>query len=161
MKISKEYVLIFVLGLFVLSYVLDSVVEPLSIDLVTPYHYLNPEVLIQYPFTSVSVFIKALGIFITPLWLFSFFDRRFMAKAVILFVFSSLIQLYALQDVFANSSALPLEWSISMAIAGAALLIPAVIFIFNGFFFSLRDNITTAKMEDAISKVQAEEKLDN
>ena len=69
---EKETVLVVIIGLFLLSYVLDAVVNPLSIRLVTPYQFLNPKLIMMYPFTTASIVIKGLGIFLAPLLFLSF-----------------------------------------------------------------------------------------
>lgn len=72
---KKENLLIFTVGLFILSYVLDASVDPLTVDLSTPYQYLNPMIFTHFPFTTASIMIKALGMFLTPLLLLSFLGK--------------------------------------------------------------------------------------
>jgi len=131
---KQEYLLVVIIGLFLLAYVLDAVVDPLSINLVSPYHYFNPKILTLYPFTTTSIVIKAIGLFITCLWLLSFMGTKYQVKGAILLAVSGLMQLYALQDVATNAQVIPLEWSLSFTLAGVALLLPAILFIVIGLF---------------------------
>jgi len=139
---KREHIVVFILGLFLLAYVLDSSVDPLPLDLSTPYHYLNPDNISTYPFTFASVFIKALGLFIIPLLFMSFFPGFYMLKGASLLVLSALYQLYALQQVASGAETVPLEWSLALALAGMVLLIPMVIFFILGGLSSAHTKLT-------------------
>ena len=143
---KKEYSLIFVVGLFLLGYLLDSVVNPLNISLSTPYHYFNPQYLTKYPFTTVSIFVKALGLFVTPLWVLSFLERKYTLKASILLILGVLMQLYALQDIVTDSKIVPIEWSLSISLAGGVLLVPMIMFFVMGLF--VKDRTTQTLQEE-------------
>lgn len=129
---KKEYFAALIAGLLILAYVLDAVVNPLRMRLATPYHYLDPQILSKYPFTTTSIFIKAIAIFIMPLLLLSYIKYNALAKGIGLLILASLVQLYALQDVVANTKVIPLEWAISLTVAGILLLIPTILFILAG-----------------------------
>jgi len=141
MKLPKEYTMIIIIGLFLLAYLLDVLVDPLTLDLITPYHYLSPQHLIRYPFTTASIFIKSLALFLSPLWILSFFKQNFYPKGATLLVLASLMQLYALQEVATNTQIIPLEWSLSLSIGGAVLLIPSILFIFRGLISSTKQKL--------------------
>lgn len=129
---KKEYILFFAVGLFILAYVLDSVVDPLSITLVTPYHYFTTGIFSQYAFTTTSIVIKAIALLSSIVVLLSYTEINRFVKSGILLGLSGLMQLYALQDVATKSQMLPLEWSLSFALAGLLLLIPMVMYILLG-----------------------------
>ncbi|MFC1627270.1 hypothetical protein ACFL18_01785 [Patescibacteria group bacterium] len=142
MKLPKEYTMVIIIGLFLLAYLLDVLVDPLQINLVTPYHYLQPQHLTRYPFTTASILIKSIALFITPLWILSFFSKHFYAKGGTLLVLASLMQLYAIQEIATNTQIIPLEWSLSLSIGGAALLLPSILFILTGAAQSMKEKIT-------------------
>jgi hypothetical protein len=129
---KKENVIIVIIGLFLFSYVLDAVVNPLDLDLPTPYHYLHSKYLTVYPFTTASIIIRAIGIFLTPLLLLSFTEGHYTAKGAILLVLISLMQLYALQDLATGAAVVPLEWALSISLSGLALGFPAIWYFFVG-----------------------------
>ena len=131
--------MVIIIGLFLLAYLLDILVDPIQLNLISPYHYLNPQYLIRYPFTTASIFIKSLAIFLSPLWLLSFINQKFYPKGGFLLVLASLMQLYALQEVATNTQIIPLEWSLSLSIGGAVLLIPSVLFIIRGLISSTKE----------------------
>lgn len=149
----KEYTLVIIGGLFLLSYILEAIVDPLTLSLATPYEYLNPDYLILYPFTTATVFIRSIALFMTPTWLLSFIKKAHYAKGGVLLIVASLMQLYAIQEVATGTTLVPLEWSLSLSIAGAALLIPSVLFIIGGMFSSAQDKISgkpTAESQDSL-----------
>ncbi|HLE48854.1 MAG TPA: hypothetical protein VI819_02365 [Patescibacteria group bacterium] len=148
---KKEYTLLFIAGLFLLAYLLDAVVNPLGVRLPTPYHYFTGEYLYKYPFTTASIVIKAIGLFLTPLWLFSFMGKKYFLKGIILLILAVLMQLYALQDIVTRAAVVPIEWSLSISMAGVALFIPVVLFLFGGIIakiFGLDKEELDAEEED-------------
>src|SRR3989344_4348106 len=135
---KKEVVLVIIVGLFILSYVLDALVNPLDLPLPTPFHYLlNPEVFTTYAFTTASIFIRALGFFLSPLLLLSFWEGNNSAKGGILLVLIGLMQLYALQDIATGAQVVPTEWSLSISLAGVALVLPMVWYFLLALFSPL------------------------
>lgn len=125
---KKEYILVFVIGLFILAYVLDAVVNPLRLSLVTPYHYFTTAIFKQYAFTTTSIVIKSIALLLAILLLILSMGISRLVKSGILLGLSGLMQLYALQDVVTNAQVLPLEWSLSFTLTGVLLLVPAIIY---------------------------------
>jgi len=146
MKIGKEYILVIILGLFLLAYVLEKTVKPLTLNLVSPYQFLgaNYQYWKTYPFTSTIIFIRSLALFIAPLWLWSFFGRADLAKGGLLLLLAGLMQLYAIQEVASGAHLVPLEWSLSLSLAGAALVLPAVVYLLAGLLHSAHEKISAA-----------------
>ncbi len=130
---KQEYIVILIIGFLILSYVLDAVVNPLQLNLTSPYHFFDPELLAKYPFTTFSIFLKATAAFMTPILILSYLGLNKLINGSILIVLSGLMQLYALQDVVSGSQIIPLEWSLALALAGVILLIPAIIYLIIGF----------------------------
>lgn len=119
-------------GMVILAYVLDAVVNPLALRLSTPYHYFTPSIISQYPFTTVSIALKALAVVILPLITFSSLGLKKMAQAASLLVLSALLQLYALQDIATRAFVVPLEWSLAFTLAGVLLLVPTLLYFLIG-----------------------------
>jgi len=158
MKIPKEYSMLIIIGLFVLAYVLDLVVKPLKLTLVSPYIYFTSNLLSTYPFSTTSIIIKSLALFLAPLWLFSFSNSKGFGKPSFLLIWASLTQLYAVQDVATNTKLIPLEWSLSLAASGFALLIPTAYMFLMAILYSIHRNLSNAKMEEAIELAQKKAK---
>jgi len=150
---KQEYVAIIIIGLLILAYVLDAIVNPLSLQLPSPYHFFDPQILFVYTFTATSIVIKSIALTMAPLWFLSFLSLSKLTKGAILLVISGLMQLYALQDVATNAQIVPLEWSLSFTLAGVVLLIPAIIFILIG----LTSKATKVITEDPYDKYTKEE----
>lgn len=144
MKIGKEYVLAIIGGLFLLTYVLQSGIDPLTIKPSSPYVFLNQTFFNTYPFTAAIIFIRALGLFLSPLWVFSFFESAHLAKGGSLLVIAGLMQLYALQQTATASKMVTLEWSFSLAAAGLALLLPTALLLLQGMLHSAHEKIAAA-----------------
>ncbi len=139
---KKEYIVIFMAGLLILAYVLDAIVNPLMIKLATPYHFFDPQIMVKYPFTSTSIIMKSIALFIIPLWLLSFFNLNKLVKGGALFLLSALTQLYTLQAVATVSRVIPLEWSLSLTLAAVILLIPTVAFLLMGLAGQAHQSLT-------------------
>ena len=141
---KQEYTLVLIIGLLIAAYVLEAIVQPLGLDLATPYHYLNPQTLATYPFTTTLIIIRAVALFLAPIWLMSFIDGGYNFKTGASFVLAGLTQLYVLQELATGNKILPLEWALAISLAGLAMLLPMIIYFFRGLLRSahrkLRDN---------------------
>jgi hypothetical protein len=132
MKMPKEYVLVLIVGLFLLAYLLEAVVDPLALPLSTPYQFLTSEYIAKVPFTTAVIAVRSLAVFLTPLWLLSFISGAFQFKAVTLLVVSVLLQLYGVQATASSTVGIPLEWAISFAFGGLVLFLPMLFFFAKG-----------------------------
>ena len=121
-------------------------VNPLPLDLTSPYAFAQGQYFRHYPFTSTIIVIRGLAVFLTPLVIFSLFKKSFFAKGAICLVMAGLLQLYALQDIATNSATVPMEWALSLALGGILLLIPTVYYFFRG----LTDSAHTSLKEAAV-----------
>lgn len=152
---KQEYILIIIIGLLILAYVLDAVVNPLKLQLPSPYHFFDPAILSKYTFTTTSIVIKSIALMMAPVWFLSFLDFNKLTKGAILLVLSGLMQFYALQDVATGTQVIPLEWSLSLTLTGVVLLIPAVIYILIGFTKKAHKSLTEGPY-DAFTKEESE-----
>lgn len=153
---KKEYTLIFIVGLFLLAYVLDTVVEPLTTVLVSPYAYISSDIFSQYPFTGASIVIKAVGIFLTPLFLLSFMEKQYVVKGLILLIVAGLTQLYGIQELTTGAKLLPIEWTVSLALGGAALLVPMIFYFIRGTVSSVSKGIAGPPGDDPFEEENQE-----
>ena len=151
MKITKEYQLLIIIGLFIFGYILEALVNPLAVTLATPYSFLAPAIFLKYPFTSAIILIKAIAIFWTPLLLLSFIKKAHLAKASIILVLAGLLQLYTLQEIATGATVMPLEWSLALALAGILLLLPMIIFFIKHMAGSVHDKVYLTNKNDNVS----------
>ncbi len=155
MKIPKEHIFIIIIGLFILSYILEAVVNPLTVKLSTPYAFLTASYLTQYPFTTATIFIRALSFFLIPTFLLSFLDRLHFLKVGVLLIIAGLAQLYSLQEITSGTTLVPLEWSLSLSVAGMALALPIITNLIAGIYHKAKgklsstlDNLETDQSEN-------------
>lgn len=142
MKIPKEYLLLIIIGLYIVSYVLEATVDPLTVELATPYEYLQPNNYGAYPFSTAVIAIRALAIFMTPTFLLSFIKGAHLGKGGTYLIVAGLAQLYALQELISATTLLPLEWSLALAYGSAALSLPAIVHLLIGIFGSAKDKLS-------------------
>lgn len=141
MKIPKEYIFLTICGLFLLAYVLEAVVDPLNIELPSPYNFLTPEYFLKYPFTSAVVGIRGIALLLIPLFLYSYFSKGYFPKAIASLIIGGLMQLYSLQEIATGTTLAPLEWSISLSLAGIAILVPMIYYLILGFAQTMKEKI--------------------
>ena len=155
---KKEYLFLFIGGLFLLAYILEAIVNPLpNSSFATPYDFLNPNVLNRYPFTTAIIAIKSLAIFLSPLLLLSYLPNHHFAKGIGLLILSGLTQLYAIQDIASSTQVLPLEWSISINLAALALLLPAILQLLLGLAKKTKQKLLSPKTTPTPSETASEQ----
>lgn len=145
---KKEYVLVVIVGLFIATYALDNLVKPISVNITNPYQFLGENYLTTYPLTTASTVIKVAALFLSPLWLFSFIEKKYAIKGAVLIVLAGLSQLYALQQTAAGLRMIPIEWILSISYAGALLFIPAVLFFVMGVVSGVHSALVGEKGEE-------------
>ena len=152
MKLAKEYQLLVIGALFIFAYILEALVNPLSVELSSPYAFLSPIYFLKYPFTTAVILIKSIAIFWTPLLLLSFIKKAYAAKASVLLVLAALLQLYTLQEVATGAQVMPLEWSLALALAGILLLLPTLIFFLKNLSSGVKEKVymTESKNNDSL-----------
>lgn len=131
---KKDYLWFTILGLLLFGYVLDQIAGPISFSSKNPYAFLSHSTLTTYPLSAVSIAAKAIGLTLIFTTAFSYLRSAHLLKAIIFFILGSLVQLYAIQQLATRSQVTPLPWTISLAYAGALLLIPAIIHLLQSLF---------------------------
>lgn len=139
---KAEHVLVFVAGLLVLAYVLDAIVNPLRLQLPTPYHFFDPEIMFKYSFTSSTIIIKTIALTTVTIYAVSVLKLSKVLTGGAVLLISGLMQLYALQDVATNSQVIPLEWSLALTMTGMLLLIPAILYFVIGLIGNAHKSLT-------------------
>jgi len=144
---KKEHILVIVAGLFILAYVLDRAVKPLALSITSPYEFLQSQYVSQYPLTTVSIFIKSIGIFLGVLFVSSLLKGRFSFKGITLLVIASLMQFFAFQNIATGDNYVATEWSIAISLAGISLALPILVYFIRGFFASVHQSLTEGKVD--------------
>lgn len=136
---KKEYLVILLTGLFILTYVLDSITVPLGtqLTLASPFLYFNPATASLYPFTTASIFLKAIALSLIPPLILSFIKGKPFIKAVVITILAALTELYVIQDLAAGTQLMPLEWDLAFSLSGIFLLPYITSYLFKGIFYLL------------------------
>lgn len=142
MKIPKEQIFIIIIGLFLLSYILEAIVDPLNIKLATPYAFLSSEYFGKYPFTAATITIRAISLFLVPTFLLSFIKDAQFFKVGALLLIAGLAQLYSLQEITSGTTMVPIEWSLSLSIAGIALILPIATNLLHGTYLKAKNKLS-------------------
>lgn len=147
---KKEYFFIFAVALLIFAYIVDSISGPINLVIKNPYAFLDAIIIQKFPLTAVGIFTRALGILISIILLFSLIDKMFFAKAITAFLAAALFNLFAIQQLATGTRTVTIQWTLSLAFAGLALLIPTVIYIIKGFIHPIlnkqneENNLTTS-----------------
>lgn len=118
----KEYLLITIVGLFLASYVLNYFAGPVTISLKNPLQFLTTAALSKYPFTAVEIGLRTIALFLSLVLLLSLIEKKYFLKAAISLVLGALGILYAIQQIATFSRVTPIQWTLSFAYTGFALL---------------------------------------
>jgi hypothetical protein len=130
---KKEYLFIFAVSLLILAYVIDSISGPVIITLKNPYQFLNQVFMVRFPLTAVGILARSLGIFIGIILILSLINKMFFLKATTTFFLAIIFNLFAIQQIATNTRTVTIQWTLSLAYSGIALLLPALIYLIKGF----------------------------
>ena len=134
---KKEYFLVAAFAFFGLAYVLDYFAGPISFALTTPLTFLTKSYLNSYPLTAFAVAIRALGIFISLLLLFSVVEKQYFVKAFTIFVIAVLAELYAVQQIATGMRTTSIQWTLSISYAGMILISAIIYYLIAGIIYSV------------------------
>lgn len=129
---KKEYLFIFAVSLLTLSYLIDSISGPVALVLKNPYQFLNQTFMAQFPLTVVGILSRSLGILISIVLILSLINKMFFLKATTAFFLAIIFNLFAIQQIATNTRTVTIQWTLSLAYSGLALLLPVLIYIIKG-----------------------------
>lgn len=132
---KKELILLVGVGLLGLSYLLEFVAGPVSINLSTPLGFVEASFLGRYPLTAVAVITRALSVVIGIVLSLSMLKYRFFEKAIGVLVVAILFELYAIQQLATSGTVTTVEWTLALAIAAVGLILSVVYYVIRGFVY--------------------------
>lgn len=158
-EMPKEYWGIIAIALFILASVLDSLAGTVSLTVGTnPFSFLSGGSLATYPFTAVAIGVRALGFVITVLLVLAvLIEKNNFIKATILFGLGALAELYAIQQLATGLRTTPINYTLSIAYAGAALILPVAIYLLKGAFGGVGAKVSgepEEKSEDSQKRIE-------
>lgn len=145
---KKEYVAVGILGLFILGYVLDYVAGPVGIVINSPLLFLDRAILSRYPFTTVSIAIKTIALFLTLILVFSLVEKAYMMKGAVMLFIAALFELYSIQQLATGAMMIPIQWILTLTFTGVTLLVPTIIYFIIGIISSLYRKAVKPKNEN-------------
>ena len=151
---KKEYIAVAAIALFILGYVIDWLAGPIGITLKNPFHFLRESTISTYPFTALSVALKAMVIIISVLTLLTLIAEKQLAKGVFLVFLTALFELYSIQQIATGNRMISMPWSLAVAFSGVLLLIPALIYMVIGLGRLVHRQITKEPYDKIIKDAQ-------
>ncbi len=139
---KKEYLVSIAVALFIFAYVLDWISGPVSVQLRNPFGFLSMAVISLYPFTAVSVAIRAIALLISVILGASLFSQQYLVKGITFIVTSALAELYVIQQLATGMRLISIQWILAVAVFGLGLLVPGVIFLILGLLHWGHDQIS-------------------
>ena len=131
---KKEITFVISLCMFAFAYVLDFLAGGVSIVVKDPFMFLTNPILTKYPLTVAGVFIRTIAIFLMIMVAFSLIQKRYFTKAFISLAASIFAEAYAIQQLTTGARTTPVQWTLSIAYAGALMMILVVYYILKGIF---------------------------
>jgi hypothetical protein len=140
---KKDFFLITAAAFFILAYVLDYLAGPVPLALkqTNPFSFLSRTYLNDYPLTAVAVVIRALGLLIAVVLLFTLAKKHYAVKSLASLIVGILAELYAIQQIATGMRTTSLQWTLSIAYAGAGLAILVIIYLFAGIGSSIKTKL--------------------
>jgi hypothetical protein len=129
---KKEYFFITAIVLILLAYGIDSISGAVYFATKSPFGFFRPEVISQYPLSTLGIFARSIGLFMITWLSLSFINRYFFQKFIGLVIVAIISNLYAIQQMATGIKITTPQWSMSIAYAGILLLIPATIYLIKG-----------------------------
>ena len=154
---KKEYFLVTAFAFFVLAYVLDYFAGPISLSLTTPLTFLTKSYLNNYPLTAFAISIRALGLFISLLLLFSVIEKQYFIKAFTIFVIAVLAELYAVQQIATGMRTTSIQWTLSISYAGMISVLAIIYYLLAGMFFGVKEKFKDVDDEETQVETKSDE----
>lgn len=133
---KKEYIGVTILALFLLSYVLDYLAGPFTLTVTNPFLFLQQHLSV-YPFTAAGIGIKTVGLFLTITLITLFIEKKYFVRSLVVFFTAALFEFYAIQQLATGQQLIPIQWTLSLAYTGIALLILTVVYIIIGIVMGI------------------------
>lgn len=132
---KKEITFVISLCMFAFAYVLDFLAGSVSVVVKDPFMFLTNPILTRYPLTVAGVFIRTIAIFLMVLVVYSVIQKKYFTKAFVSLAVSIFAEAYAIQQLTTGARTTPIQWTLSIAYAGALMMILVVYYILKGIFF--------------------------
>ncbi len=129
---KKEYLIVFTIFLFILSYVLNFLAGSVVLTLPSPSSFLNPNYLSIYPLTAAEIGIRSVAYALTVLLITDGLIENYFQKAIAVFATGALSVAYAIQQMATGGSLTSFQWTLSFAYGGLLLLPTSAYYVLRG-----------------------------
>lgn len=132
-KIGVEIWLVAASVCFLLSWLIDRLAGPVSINIGNPVAFLTSSLLLhKYPFTATAILIRSIGLFISSIIISSLIEKKYFTKAVVLFFIGMLAEFFAIQQLATGFHVTTIQWTLSIAYASVLLALSIFWFLLKG-----------------------------
>jgi len=142
---KKEQFLVTAAVFFLVSYLIDRLAGPVSIVVKNPFIFVSQSIFLKYPFTSLAISLKFLGLAITIILFLSFIEKAYFTKACVTFFLALFAELYAIQQTATRGTTTSILWTLAFAYTGILLIIPTVYYFLKGLLLSLHSSLSEGK----------------
>ncbi len=142
---KKEYFALIILILFSLSYVFDKIAGPVNIFLHWPWEFFMGDLPKRYPFTTVAISFKVLGILLSIILITLLIKKKYFTKALLILFIAIMAELYTIQQISTGVILIPIQWILAISFSAVLSLIPVLIFLLLGIINLVIDKTLTNK----------------
>ena len=89
----------------------------------------------------------------------SFIEKKYPLKAGVSLVLAALTQLYVLQELATGQQILPLEWSLSISLAGLVLILMIPVYFIRGLLAKAHESLTKDTREEMTKETDQKEDI--
>ena len=135
MKLAKEVWLVIASVGFLLSWLIDRLAGPVTINVGSPIAFLTSPVLLHtYPLTATAIIIRTIAIFVSTMLVFSIVTRKYFTKAVILFFMGMLAEFFAIQQLATGFRVTTIQWTLAIAYGSLTLILGIAWLVLKGIW---------------------------
>lgn len=164
MKLPKEVWLVIASVAFLLSWLIDRLAGPVTMNVGSPVAFLTSPVLLHtYPLTATAIIIRTFALFVSIMLVFSIVKRKYFTKAVVLFFIGMLAEFFAIQQLATGFRVTTIQWTLSIAYGAFTLVLGIAVMILMGIWASFNKEESASgklKKEDSILEPTREENRD-
>lgn len=152
MKIQKEVWLVVATVGFLLSWLIDRLAGPISMNIGSPIVFLTSPVLLHtYPLTATAIIVRTFALFVSTMLIFSIVERKYFTKAIILFFIGMLAEFFAIQQLATGFRVTTIQWTLSIAYGAFSLVLGIMIMILMGIWSMFnKEEIKTPEREESV-----------
>lgn len=137
MKLPKEVWLVIASVAFLLSWLIDRLAGPVTMNVGSPVAFLTSPVLLHtYPLTATAIIVRTIALFVSTMLVFSIVVGKYFTKAIILFFVGMLAEFFAIQQLATGFHVTTIQWTLSIAYGAFSLILGIIMMLLMGIWAS-------------------------